>query len=335
MTRQLINRGTTANDGTGDTLRAAALKIEQNFQEIYTKLGGDSTVLMPLVAFDSAHIVYEGSGQDDFETRVGVVNPTADRILLYPDHTGEITVDSATQTIANKTILTSTLVNPFLMDSEGALFKYHFIGDSNLAGDRNINLPLLTDSDEFTFNDHTQTLNNKTINAPLLNNPKIGTELQDSNGNQFIEFGRTNGAVNHIKITNATNNNTPVIEAVGTDTNIDLGLKAKGTGGVEIQSKLLLSNHTMTANGDIRLDLPLTFFNQATPLTIGMPDGSELGETKYLVNKNNGTVTITPDNLQNYSTITLGVNNSAMCVWDGAEWIVISTGNDSAGGILA
>ena len=66
-----------------------------------------------------------------------------------------------------------------------------------------------------------------------------------------------------------------------------------------------------------------------------MPDGSELGETKYLVNKNNGTVTITPDNLQNYSTITLGVNNSVICVWDGLDWIVISTGNDSAGGILA
>ena len=39
MTRQILNRGTIANDGTGDTLRTAALKIEQNFQELYNKLG--------------------------------------------------------------------------------------------------------------------------------------------------------------------------------------------------------------------------------------------------------------------------------------------------------
>ena len=202
MTRQVLNRGTTANDGTGDTLRAAGLKIEQNFQEIYEKLGGDSSVLMPLISFDSDHIIFEGSSVDGNETFVGVENPTADRVILFPDYTGEVTVDSATQTIANKTVLTSSLVQPELMDSEGALFQYTVVAQK-VAADRNINLPLLTDSDEFTFNDHTQTLNNKTLNAPLLNNPKIGTELQDSDGNQLFEFISTAGAVNHFKVTNA------------------------------------------------------------------------------------------------------------------------------------
>ena len=49
MTRQVLNRGTIANDGTGDTLRSATLKIQQNFEEIYAKLG-DGNVLMPLIA---------------------------------------------------------------------------------------------------------------------------------------------------------------------------------------------------------------------------------------------------------------------------------------------
>jgi hypothetical protein len=39
MTKQTINVGTTANTGTGDTLRQGAGKINANFTEIYTKLG--------------------------------------------------------------------------------------------------------------------------------------------------------------------------------------------------------------------------------------------------------------------------------------------------------
>ena len=36
MARQNIFTGTTANDGTGDTLRNAATKINANFREVYT-----------------------------------------------------------------------------------------------------------------------------------------------------------------------------------------------------------------------------------------------------------------------------------------------------------
>ena len=39
MAKLGINTGSTPNDGTGDTLLAAALKINQNFTEIYTTLG--------------------------------------------------------------------------------------------------------------------------------------------------------------------------------------------------------------------------------------------------------------------------------------------------------
>ena len=37
MAQQTINRGTAANDGTGDTLRSAAAKINSNFTELYTQ----------------------------------------------------------------------------------------------------------------------------------------------------------------------------------------------------------------------------------------------------------------------------------------------------------
>ena len=35
MTRQILQVGTTANDGTGDTLRAAMVKVNDNFTELY------------------------------------------------------------------------------------------------------------------------------------------------------------------------------------------------------------------------------------------------------------------------------------------------------------
>jgi len=46
MAKQLINRGTSANDGTGDNLREGANKVNTNFDELYTALG-DGTTLTP------------------------------------------------------------------------------------------------------------------------------------------------------------------------------------------------------------------------------------------------------------------------------------------------
>lgn len=41
MSRKIIRIGTSANDGTGDTLRETANKINFNFAELYTALGLD------------------------------------------------------------------------------------------------------------------------------------------------------------------------------------------------------------------------------------------------------------------------------------------------------
>jgi hypothetical protein len=48
MTRRIILNGTVANDGTGDTLRTAAQKINDNFAEVYGAFGdGSSIALQP------------------------------------------------------------------------------------------------------------------------------------------------------------------------------------------------------------------------------------------------------------------------------------------------
>jgi hypothetical protein len=46
MSKLGINTGSVANDGTGDTLRAGAIKINSNFDEIYNSLGDGSNILV-------------------------------------------------------------------------------------------------------------------------------------------------------------------------------------------------------------------------------------------------------------------------------------------------
>lgn len=50
---------------------------------------------------------------------------------------------------------------------------------SELTANRNVTLPLLTGNDEFTFNDHAQTLTNKTLTSPVLTTPQINDTSAD------------------------------------------------------------------------------------------------------------------------------------------------------------
>ena len=81
MTRQNIGIGSAANDGNGDTLRAAGQKINANFVELYNKLGGDSDTLSEQMTISVGTISFEGSASDDYETALTVTNPTADRTV--------------------------------------------------------------------------------------------------------------------------------------------------------------------------------------------------------------------------------------------------------------
>jgi hypothetical protein len=54
MAKQDIGVGTTANDGTGDNLRAGAQKVNANFAEVYTLLGDGTTLSSDTVTLNTA-----------------------------------------------------------------------------------------------------------------------------------------------------------------------------------------------------------------------------------------------------------------------------------------
>ena len=112
MTRQAISTGTTANDGTGDTLRSAGNKINANFVELYKALGGDSDHLSTQVSLEDSAVVFEGAVNNQWETRLTAVNPTTDQQVQLPNASGIVVLDTATQTLTNKTLTTPTISAP-------------------------------------------------------------------------------------------------------------------------------------------------------------------------------------------------------------------------------
>jgi hypothetical protein len=80
-----------------------------------------------------------------------------------------------------------------------------------------------------TTTTNVQTLQNKTFDAPI-----IANSLNDTNNNIMTTFVPTASAVNYSTVQNAAAAGSPTISVDGSDTNINLTLKGKGTGSVII-----------------------------------------------------------------------------------------------------
>ena len=324
MARQNIGIGTSANDGTGDTLRIAGEKINVNFVEIYQKLGGDSDALSTGITFTDSEIVFEGSAVDNFETFLSAINPTADRNIYLPNASGTLLLDSASQTLTNKTLTSPVITTPQINDA--SLDHQYIVVPSELVADRNINLPLLTDSDTFVFNNHTATLTNKTLTTPTLTSPKIGTAINDTNGAELIKVTATASAVNEITLANAATGGKPTITASGDDTNITTQLNGKGTGSIEI-NKLAITSSTITVDGAASPTAGYIICNKGSALAVSLANGTVVGETKIFTNKGAGTATITPSSFAAGTSFAIAQNEGAQVIWDGTNWFLI--GNQS------
>ena len=288
MGKSVIGNGSSANDGTGDTLRAAATKINSNFTEIYNLLGGEfsadsngiSQALSTKITFsDSATglIRFEGTTANAHETTLQVVEPTGDNQIVLPNASGNVVLDSSTNILTNKTLTSPTVNTP-------------------------------------------------TINAPKISGLSGSGVLQDSSGNEVLELTKTASAVNHVNLTNNATNNNPKITAKGGDTNVGLELEAKGTGKIILNNSHVLKQETVNtgSNEALSLLLPFTQITKGTAGTYGIADGV-VGQVKYVVNSGAGNAVITPDNFGAGSTLTLQQHETGTLIFDGTNWQILAT----------
>lgn len=328
MSKQSISLGSTANDGTGDTLRSAGGKINANFNEIYNAFGG-GTALSTGITIGDQSIVFEGTTPDGFETFLSVIDPTKDNVITLPDSTGEVVLTSTVQTLTNKTLInpqmdSAEIVDMQLYDADGGNF-YKFMVPT-LGSDINLNFPLLSDSDTLVFQDQSQTLSNKSLYRPT-----IQQQINDSDGNAILEFDKA-GTASYIAISNANN---PAIHVHSSNTDANLDLQSQGNGCVSINKLMLKSDGEITSTAQV-IDAQSGFiiFEKASlPNNQTLADGNHIGETRIFVNKGAAVVTLTVTSGRGVSSVALPQHSALQCIWDqdggGADkgWYIISNNN--------
>ena len=324
MARQTINTGAAANDNTGDTLRTAGTKINANFSEIYTILGGDSVTPTTNMQFGNNSIIAEGTSADDHETTLTFTNPTADRTITFPDATGTVLLSDSTLTLTAPILAGSSSSAGSILfkeDTDNGTNSATLIGPASTA-DVTITLPAATDT--LVGKATTDTLTNKTLTSPVLTTPKFADAgfIADANGNEELVFQTTASAVNHVELTNAATGNAPTLNAVGGDTNVSLSLAAKGTGSLIINSKASLTKETVTGTGAASALVPLTILNNGGAIAISLINGDTDGQIKKFINIGAGVATITPATFANGTTVALAQYAVAELLWTGATWVL-------------
>ena len=305
MTRQNIGIGSAANDGNGDTLRQAGTKINANFAEVYALLGGgDSSNLSTQITLENDAVTFEGSTANDFEIRLKATDATADRVITLPDATGAVVLDIATQTLTNKTLTTPVI--------------------ASISNSGTMTVP--TGGGTLATIGGTQTFTNKTLTSPILNTAKIGTSLNDVNGNELIKVTATGSAVNELTIANGASTTGPTLSATGGGANLNIIMTPKGTGSVEL-NKAAFSSSTITANGAASTAATLIIGNKGSQLDVSLADGTTVGEYKIFTNKGAGELHVTPTNFSAGTKFALAQNEGATCIWDGSNWFLV--GNQS------
>jgi len=143
MARAIIAVGSAGNDGTGDTLRAGAIKINDNFSELYSDVGAlklqnaDSVGALNIegITFDQRAVVFIGEDSvgdgDNNETFLNATEPTKDNTITLPDSSGTVALlsdisgldSAAVKSVIRTEVLDSakviTLIDENSLDSAG------------------------------------------------------------------------------------------------------------------------------------------------------------------------------------------------------------------------
>jgi uncharacterized membrane protein len=197
MAITLINIGNVANDGTGDDLREAFIKVNQNFEDL--DLRDDEQTTVSNLGLDGEGLFLRRNIYDLEFKKIAAgenITLTADdeKIVIAADSgvsdltitadTGNVVLDnSAAITISGGNNISTSIVNGVL--------TVNYVGVTNLASDSNPQLNADLDAQAFNL------LNVGTISSSEITGPLIGNVTGNLTGNVV---GNLTGLVHGIDI---------------------------------------------------------------------------------------------------------------------------------------
>lgn len=123
------------------------------------------------------------------------------------------------------------------------------------------------------------------------------SKILDTNGNELLRGSATASAVNDVTLTNAATGNAPALSATGDDTNINLGLTAKGTGLVTVGDRntatAIAGAATVNAQRGVVTSEALTTA-AGSDYTLTLTNSKITASSIVMVSLTNGTNTIAP-----------------------------------------
>ena len=225
MAYQSIGIGTTADDGTGDSLRIGADKVNDNFSEIYTLLGTGSALTSGLSA--TASVVTLGSAVLTTPTISGAVSGTQT----------SATITTLTNTTLNGTTVnagTATLAAGSLTDSSGAID----FGNENLTTTGTLASGAITTSANLTINSSAIVFEGASADAY-----ETTVTVTDPTADRTITIPNITGTV---VTTGDTNTVTGTIIAADTVAEANMADDAIGSDQLKSVATLLIKNSSGT-----------------------------------------------------------------------------------------
>jgi hypothetical protein len=181
-TRQVLQNGTTANDGTGDTLRDAANKINTNFTYVWNRLGGkDSYFTDNLTADSDGNLIFTNGV---YTNTFGTSTLSGNRDIDLPNASGTVVLKTTTDVLTNKTLTTPVISTVHdsngntVLNLDGVSSSVNYV---NITNGDSVTPPVIKiDGDSADVNLHIQAKNNGHIKfqSPVV----LNTQTITTNG---------------------------------------------------------------------------------------------------------------------------------------------------------